>query len=136
MNRLILSLLILLSGAGWATAGLAANAPPTAPAIIIPYLSGGIGADEQQMLRERREEFNLRLCFAAKGSGEYLANVKVNIAKLAGGQVLQVDAAGPWLYARLPPGKYRVTAESGGQQLTRTVTLVDARATVVYLYWP
>ena len=45
----------------------------------LPYLSGGVGEESQQLLSSRASEFNVKLVFALT-SGAYLSSVKVAIA--------------------------------------------------------
>ena len=110
--------------------------PPPPPAAGISYLSGGIGLDEREALRSRAGEFNLRLFFAEKGSGHYVAGVRTHILRPGGEPLLAVDAAGPWLYVAVPAGKYRVVAEAEGREQSQTVTVGVGRPREVHFYWP
>ena len=56
-----------------------------------------------------REQYTLRLLFA-DSSGSYLADIAVTVADRAGNTLLEAISDGPYLWARLPPGSYRVTA--------------------------
>lgn len=74
------------------------------------YVTGGIGASELDDLEKRRHGFSLRVLTAAKGSGAYLADAVIRIIDGAGKTVLDTTADGPWLYVKLNPGDYKVTA--------------------------
>ncbi|NNM83524.1 MAG: carboxypeptidase regulatory-like domain-containing protein, partial [Burkholderiales bacterium] len=63
-------------------------------------------------------------------SGAYLSDVKVSV-RGEGGK-LETVTEGPFLYASLPAGKYKIRAESNGSSQSRTVTL--GRASEVF-YW-
>jgi hypothetical protein len=88
----------------------------------VPYISGGTGADEREELLAKEKEFNVKI-IAAEKSGDYLAGVKVVIESARKEQVLDTTMEGPVLLAKLAPGTYTIRATSGGQTLTRTVTI-------------
>lgn len=77
----------------------------------VAYTSGGVGEEELAALHAGRRDFSFWLTTAALGSGAYLADVQVRITQQTGGApVLEHTMAGPWLFAALPPGRYRVEA--------------------------
>lgn len=88
----------------------------------VPYISGGAGADAREELLAREKEYNLKI-IAAETSGDYLAGVKIVIESTRKEQVLDTTMEGPILLAKLAPGAYTIKATSGGQTLTRTVTI-------------
>lgn len=88
------------------------------PAIIIvegktaqgfPYLSGGVGSDEREVLEERGKAYNVKLVFAEK-TGAYLSNIKLAIEDARRVKIVSLDTNGPWFYIQLPPGSYVVKA--------------------------
>jgi hypothetical protein len=89
----------------------------------IPYLTGGVGTDEREQIGARAGNYNLKLTFAIVNSTQYLGDAQVTIKDAAGKTVLTVQTDGPFFYAKLPPGKYRVSATSGGQTQEKTVTV-------------
>ncbi|MEO8407539.1 MAG: hypothetical protein ABI476_03830, partial [Oxalobacteraceae bacterium] len=101
----------------------------------ISYVSGGIGAAQQQALKSMRKDYNLLLTFAVKKSGAYLADIKVNIQNAKGDKVLDTVSSGPLFYAKLAPGKYRVMAESKDKVLTKSVSIGKRGAKDLYFYW-
>jgi hypothetical protein len=102
----------------------------------IPFISGGVGLEEQQALAAKYKEYNLKLMFAAK-SGEYLADVKVEISDSRGGKVLVVAAAdGPWVFTNLPAGKYIVTATYMGKEKQNKVNIAKGQKQITLaFYW-
>lgn len=112
--------------------------PMTTPAGV-RYLSGGVGAGQQQAMKDVMKDYNLRLTFAQQ-SGDYLASVKVTIdqaaGKTAGAPVLDVTSNGPMLFAKLPAGKYRVRAAVDDQVQVRTVDLGAGRAQDLVVHFP
>ena len=100
----------------------------------ITYVSGGFGMDERQALNDAARDYNLKLVFAEKGSGAYVADVKLAIADAKGRTILEAVSEGPWFLVKLMPGRYKVTAEALGQSLTQQVR-VGSRLTTRHLYW-
>ena len=87
-----------------------------------PHISGGTGADERAELLAKEKEYNLKILAAAK-SGDYLAGVKVVIESARKERVLDTTMDGPILLAKLAPGTYTISATSGSQTLTQSVTI-------------
>jgi len=86
----------------------------------VTYVSGGIADDWQQSMESQRSQYNLHLLFAEIGTGAYFANLPVQITDGSGNTVLSAVSQGPFFYARLPAGRYTVTASHAGQAITRT----------------
>ena len=103
-----------------------------APGGQATFISGGVGEDSAARMTARGQEFNLKLLFAAK-DGHYLADVAVTISDVRGGKVLEAVSAGPFLFARLAPGKYQVTASYAGVAQTRNTTIaVSGRRELIF----
>lgn len=101
----------------------------------ISYVSGGIGEAQQQELKAMRKDYNLLLTFAIEKSGEYLADVKVRIQDAKGKKVLETVSPGPLFYAKLPQGKYRITAESQETPVSKSTSIGKTGARDLYFYW-
>jgi hypothetical protein len=72
---------------------------------------------------------------SSEPQGEYLAFVDVSVEHEQGHRLLDTTSKGPWLFADLPSGTYRVTAETPeGSPIVRTVT-VGSRPTEVHFTW-
>lgn len=102
---------------------------------LAAYISGGIGEEERASMQASRDYFNLRLAFAARGSGEYLSAVRVRIEDATGSELLETVSDGPLFYARLAPGTYLVTAAYGDEAQARRVRIGEAGAADFVLYW-
>lgn len=89
----------------------------------VTYVSGGIADDWQQAMESQRGQYNLHLLFAQIGTGAYFANLPVQITDSSGNTVLSAVSQGPFFYARLPAGRYTVTASHLGQSITRTASV-------------
>jgi hypothetical protein len=75
-----------------------------------PFVSGGVGATERSTLDEERNGYDLAILTAARGSGNYLADVHIRITDAQSVQVLDTTMDGPWLFVELPAGRYQVEA--------------------------
>jgi hypothetical protein len=101
----------------------------------IRYASGGVGESERDELNALSSQFNLRLLFAMQGSGDYLADVQVNIRDQSGNMVLNAESRGPWFFAQLPPGAYRVEVSVLNQIQQQTVRMSGSRQSRLNFYW-
>jgi hypothetical protein len=108
----------------------------------IAYVSGGVGQSELAMLNEEKTKYSFWLTTAAKGSGAYLAAVRVNIVNTRTRQsVLEHTMDGPWLFAALPVGRYEVEATLGAnadrpaQTLKKTTTIDPGDRHQMVLYF-
>jgi hypothetical protein len=107
--------------------------PPEQNASGIVFRTGGVGVDEAAAFKKIEHDYPLVLEFIGKNA-EYLADVKVTVAKVQGGQkMLETTATGPFLMAKLSPGKYRVTAEYMGKREHRMID-VHAQGTAYVLF--
>ena len=129
---------ILVAAALATSVCVAAGQPLPEPRHVgaITYVSGGIGSDEAQYMLSIRQDFNLRLLFAAKASGNYVANVSVAIDSMAGASPTMLVSDGPFFYARLPDGVYRLRVTYEGATQTASVDLRQGRAASLQFYWP
>ena len=100
----------------------------------IPYISGGVGADEREELAAKETEYNLKIV-VAETSGDYLADVKVVIESASKGRMLETMMDGPILLAKLPPGTYTIRATSGRNRLTQTVSVPAQGPRAVVFRW-
>jgi hypothetical protein len=130
MSRLVLGLFL---------AAVAAGAP--AQQLMVQqqdgmrFVTGGVGLEEREALKSMSGDFNVRLTFAVKGTGAYVANVDVAIADAKGMRVLTANADGPKLYAQLAPGKYTVKATFSGKTQTRRISVGKMGATEATFLW-
>ncbi|MDE3059486.1 MAG: carboxypeptidase regulatory-like domain-containing protein [Pseudomonadota bacterium] len=92
----------------------------------IAYINGGIGDEEEAQLKDTGKSYNLHLLISAV-TGEYVSDTHVRVLDSKGNEVLSVDNAGPYLYAKLPPGRYTVEAANAtsGTAKKATVSVSD-----------
>lgn len=101
----------------------------------VPYISGGVGASEREELAQRKGQYNVHLLFAVAGSGEYLAGIPVQIDDHSGVTLLEATSEGPYFYARLAPGEYRITAERAGERQTKGIQVPATGIAAHSFYW-
>ena len=88
----------------------------------VSYISGGVGDQSEQAMREMANQYNLHLTFAA-ADGSYLADIPVTIQDSKGNTVLDTVSPGPLFYATLTPGTYTVAASANGKTQTKRVEI-------------
>lgn len=95
---------------------------PSAGAQNVPTLSGGVGVEENAVLRPQQAKFNLKFLFTFM-EGDYIADVAVKVADASGKVVLEQNVDGPILLALLPAGNYVATLTYEGVAQTRKFAL-------------
>ncbi|MDQ6619084.1 MAG: carboxypeptidase regulatory-like domain-containing protein [Pseudomonadota bacterium] len=118
------------------TAAQRLQAPgPRGPVSNVPYVSGGVGEEQQQWMQDVVQQgYTLKLLFAEKGTGAYVADVRVMVADRRGATLLDAVADGPAFFALLPEGDYKVTLEYRGMRQTRSVH-ASRRGARTVIYW-
>lgn len=139
---IVLTLLLLVMAMLSAPVASAADQPQLQSNGPVDYVSGGIGKEEADALKQQSADYALTLEFASSRSAEgdvspgaYLADVKVDIRDAQGRQMLDTTAQGPLLLVRLPPGDYTVVADWNGVRKQHDVDLPEgARRHVVFMW--
>jgi len=88
----------------------------------LTFVTGGVGLDESQALREAAPHWPLAMRFTGSGS-DYLADVHVHVTDAHGATILQADSRGPYMLVKLRPGHYTVQASYEGHAQTRPLTI-------------
>ena len=91
----------------------------------VTYIMGGIGQTEADAIKHVAKYYPLELEFLlkAKPKAEYLSNVQVRIKDAHDRMVLNVNADGPYLLAKMPAGKYTISAERNGKVEHRQIEI-------------
>lgn len=100
----------------------------------VRWVSGGVGAEQRESLERASAEYNLRLVMAAE-AGAFLASLPVVIETPSGETVLETVSEGPWFYARLEPGTYRVRVANGGATKESTTTVPAEGQAELHFRW-
>lgn len=102
-----------------------------AAAKAVDSLSTGVGIAERTV----HKEYSVLLMFA-EVKGPYLANIAVEIKDAEGKVVLDAPSVGPWLFAKLPAGDYKVVAtRPSGVKTGAAFTVTADRQVVVRMTW-
>lgn len=128
---LLLPLLFCACASG---AALAQTLPQPASQNGVSYITGGVGEDEVQAFRAAAPGYNLRITFASK-SGNYLSDVDVTMTSGAGRPILSVRTEGPFLFVRLPAGRYQIAAQTRHITETRKIQVPARGGADVRFYW-
>jgi hypothetical protein len=102
----------------------------------VNFVSGGVGEGSEDAIQNVGKQYDLHLLFAIQGSGQYLSDVNVTIKDAQGNALVMTVSDGPFFLAKLPPGKYRVSAESNGKSQTKSVDLSGGGKADLSFYWP
>lgn len=105
-----------------------ANRSSTAQAEV-SWLSGGIGDEALQEMRQVAAAYNVHVLFSDR-QGAYLANIPFRIAGRDGRQIYAGTSEGPLLYLKLAPGVYQVSAEIDGKWQNRQIKAGAAKSSV------
>lgn len=92
-----------------------------------PMLSGGIGDEELEQLRNVEDRYSAKVMFVGE-NGMYLTDVHVSIRDSHGSEVEQLVTKGPVLLVDLPEGSYTVHAELDGYVREQAITVNANRA--------
>ena len=114
------------------------EAPPTLKAQRqgdVTYITGGAGDEDRQTLASVKSQYNLRLQFALAKSGEFIADVNVTLVDAKGRTVLDAVSDGPYFFAHLAPGRYKLSVTSNGQTQTRNTTVSASGGQAIDFYW-
>lgn len=125
-SRLLGSTLVALAAAA-AGGAWADPLPPMHHQGSVQYLSGGIGKDEARAVQAAAPAWPAVLEFVAHDpqakADEFLANVSVQVRDAHQHTVLATVSEGPFVLAKLAPGRYEVQATVEGRTLTRAITV-------------
>jgi hypothetical protein len=105
----------------------------------VEYVSGGIGMGEAALMKQADGHWPATFEFAVKDGkrSAYAADVLVTVRDAAGEYLMtDVLARGPFLLARLLPGRYDVEATLAGRTLIRRITVRADATTRSMFVWP
>lgn len=105
-----------------------------ASAAEIKAISGAVGLDDRESMMQSYADYNLHLAFA-NAKGEFLAGVRLAIRGANGSVVWRALSDGPYYFARLPQGKYEVTAEFGGKSHSLWVKVGANPGPLHHFHW-
>src|SRR5262245_22420274 len=117
----VLTCAVSISAGGAAFAANYENLPEDQPTTVAGIDVACTGVGDEPIADPGWSEYPVRLEFAG-GNREYLADMDVAIETQGGKELVAVHCTGPWVLAKLEPGKYRVRA-TYDQKLTKSVLI-------------
>jgi len=121
-----------------AFAAQAADLPAEQVQGPVHFLTGGIGKQEADAMKQAMKHYPLSLEFVARARSrdEYLASIPVTIKNGRGQVVLHTVAQGPFLLVKdLHPGKYEISAAQNGRTEKRTAQVPAKGAERLVFEW-
>ena len=140
MKKLFITLIVMVAMVGFSSAFAAEKMIEVSDKTFvaetangIPFATGGVGIGERAAMSKIERNYNVRLAFAVR-SGAYLANIKTVVSDPDRKVLLDLMANGPWVFVKLPPGKYKVTATCYNDSKTKEFTVGNAPVSVLF-HW-
>ena len=140
MMKLAKSMCVAVAAAGlsvpllWATGTLASLEIKQQGAVS--FVSGGVGETEIQEIKALSSGFPVEMLFLAKSvPNRYAAGVKVQVKDKDGKVVLDTESEGPFLLAKLPPGKYSISADIEGNSKRHLIHVAGGKTQRVVFDW-
>jgi hypothetical protein len=99
-----------------------------------PYLVGGVGLEESDLMKQHAQAFSVAVVTAARG-GAYLADTHVRILGPGNNVVLDTVLEAPWLLVDLPTGRYRLVATNAGRTVERQLNVVSGKPQQIVLHY-
>lgn len=101
----------------------------------ISYISGGIGIENRRSILQQGDSYNLKLEFAMEG-GAFLTDIVVRLHDLKTGKlVLEAESLGPILFAQVPVGSYRITANFMNRVKEGVIRVRPSKMSAAILFW-
>jgi hypothetical protein len=97
------------------------------------YASGGVGLDEQMEMNAMAKNYNVKMVFA-EAPRDYVSGVKIKIEDHSGKVLLEATSSGPWFFAKLPQGDYRLIASFHNHQEMKNLNVASGHETVEF-FW-
>lgn len=99
----------------------------------IAYITGGVGHAERGALDGMRSKYNFRLTNTESG-GAFVSYTNLTVTDAKGGTVLVADSD-PIFFAKLPNGKYTLSAEHEGQIKKQSFQIQSGKPVSLQLHW-
>lgn len=121
-----------------ATSQVYAQMPQTNTQNGVEYVTGGIGLDEVEAIKAESKNWGLQITFTEKVDNRFpwVSDVDLKIEQEKGTEpLLKIVTDGPYVLAKLPSGKYKITASYLGKTLTKTVTINNKATQRISMVW-
>jgi len=104
----------------------------------IDYLTGGVGQTESSAIERASHEWPLTLEFAVKDKqrADFVSGVRVEVRDAGQHVKLKLKSDGPFVLAKLQPGRYVVDASLDGKTLHEKVQVTSGHPAKAVFVWP
>lgn len=99
----------------------------------VMYASGGVGMDERMDMDAIAKDYNVKMVFA-EAPRDYVSGVKVKIEDHSGKLLLETTSSGPWFFAKLPQGDYRLIASFHHHQEMKNLHVASGHQAIEF-FW-
>jgi hypothetical protein len=99
----------------------------------VVYASGGVGKDERTAMDMMAKDYNVRMTFVAAPK-DYVSGVNVKIEDASGKLLLETTSNGPWFWAKLPQGDYRIITTFHNHHEIKNLKVASGAETVEF-FW-
>jgi hypothetical protein len=99
----------------------------------VMYASGGVGMDERMDMDALAKDYNVKMVFV-EAPKDYVSGVKVKIEDPSGKVLLETTSSGPWFFAKLPQGEYRIIATFHNHPEVKNLKVAGSAETVEF-FW-
>ncbi len=129
-----LALVLMAAIPAWATTN--PDLPPKLTRGQVTYMTGGISREQQSAMKQAASRYSLELHFLVSGPAYVVpAYVPVTIEDRAGNVIFDASAYGPLMLAKLPDGRYTVSAQYAGKTETLDVRIRRGKRETLAFDW-
>jgi len=145
---------LLGSAAAWAQEPAASPAPGDAQRSVMPseavslpetqtsgkvtYVTGGIPYEQIPAFKQAARQYplNLEIYERSGNKNQFTADVDVKLTSKSGDVVLDARTEGPFLWAKVPPGQYKLQTTLNGKVREQNVAIKSQGSTRVVVVYP
>jgi len=127
---------LLAGSAAWAQDAL--PLPAEKQSGSVGYVTGGVPDEQLPALKAARSSYPLGIEIYQKAGAksEFTSGVQVRVIDKSGEIVLDAVSDGPYLWARVPSGSYRIEATLKDKMVAKQVTVASSGSTPAVLVFP
>ncbi len=136
--RILSSMGLVAALCGYASSSAAANLPAVQHAEAGTFMTGGIGLDESTAMKGEMKHWPLAMQFAEREGkrAEYVSDVRVAVTDPKGHTTMKAVSQGPFLFADVRPGTYKVAATLDNKTMRQTVEVKKGVPVKLSFVWP
>jgi hypothetical protein len=99
----------------------------------VSFASGGVGLSERMDMDAMAKNYNIKMVFA-EAPRDYVSGVNVKIIDHSGKMLIETTSNGPWFFAKLPQGNYRVEASFRNHREVKDLKVASGFETIEFLW--